>query len=475
MASSKAKRPQPEGLLSPARLFAIRLFILIAIAIACYLFWVSLGGVAVAGCGPESNCDQVLHSRWAYWFGIPVSAVALSIYLAIFVTSLRLGSNVPIALQRQAWKILIPCAITVIGAGVWFIGLQLFSIRAVCPFCMAAHGAGLVAATIVLLSAPFRNPPEKPWQAEKEVFVPLMLARKLSLAAVGGLALLVAGQTLHQRKTFAVTTMPTNIVAHPASGTSAPPPLLTSGAQPTSSPPTALATPQSNLPPSTRPSVATTEQKQLTHSVESTPGTNETFQIYGGMFSFDLRDVPLIGNVAAPHRMVSLFDYTCHHCRIMHGHLMEAHRTLSNKLAIVNLPMPMDGACNRMVRRTPSAHSNACEYARIGLAVWRANRQAHGQFDDWVFAPETPPPLDQTRDYAIQLTGKAAFDQAMQDRWIDEQITRSIAIYSTNMIHAGNGNMPQLITGFTVTSGQFKDVQELYGMLAKNLGLKPGS
>jgi hypothetical protein len=274
---------------------------------------------------------------------------------------------------------------------------------------MAAHGAGLIAAAMLLLSTPFRDPPEKPWQMEKQIFVPPALAKKLSLVAVAGLAVLVAGQTLHQPKTFAVTPVPTNIMA----------------------------------------------------------------QIYGGLFAFNLYDTPLIGEPEAPCAMVSLFDYTCHHCRIMHGHLMEAHRTFSNKLAIVSLPMPLNSACNPTVKRTPSAHSNACEYARIGLALWRANRKVHAQFDDWVFTPETPPPLNEARAYATLLAGKTAL--AMQDPWIDEQMARSIAIYSTNLNHLRNGNMPQIIISNKLASGTLSGVQELYRLLAENLGLKPGS
>jgi uncharacterized membrane protein len=473
MAPSKAKH-SPEGLLSSPRLFVIRFFTVIAIALASYLLWVSLGGLSI-GCGPESNCDKVLHSRWAYWFGVPVSAVALAVYVAMFVGTLRLGRDVPVAQQRRAWAVLIPGAITVIGAAVWFTGLQLFRIKVLCPFCMGAHAAGFVAATVVLLSAPFRHPPEKPWQAEKQVFVPFLLARKLSLAAVAGLALLVAGQALHQPKTFALTTVPTNIVAQTLAQTSAPSSLLASTEPPTSAPPTAAAAIKSNVEPPTLSSVATSAQHPSIPAVQSKPGTNGIFQIYGGLFSFDLRELPVIGDAAAPYKIVSLFDYTCHHCRIMHAHLMEAHKTLSNKLAIVSLPMPLDSACNGTVRQTPSAHSNACEYARIGLAVWRANRQAHGQFDDWIFASETPPPLPQARDYAMQLAGKAAFGQALHERWIDEQIQHSIAIYSTNLIHLGNGAMPQLIIGNKLASGTLTGVQELYQLLAENLGLKPGS
>src|SRR6187402_743909 len=88
-----------------------RVLLVAALLVSIYLGWVSFGGSAVGGCGPESNCDKVLSSRWS---------------------------------------LLVPAAWAVIGAVAWFVALQLFVIKAVCPFCMAAHVCGLAAAAILL-------------------------------------------------------------------------------------------------------------------------------------------------------------------------------------------------------------------------------------------------------------------------------------------------------------------------------------
>ena len=102
---------------------------------------------------------------------------------------------------------LIP-AILVIGAALWFFFLQLIIIKAFCPYCMVAHTSGFIAALLVLFAAPFGPAPEKPWQREKTVFLPSSLAQKLVLGAIAGVAVLVAGQTLHQKKTYVVTSIP---------------------------------------------------------------------------------------------------------------------------------------------------------------------------------------------------------------------------------------------------------------------------
>ena len=109
----------------------------------------------------------------------------------------------------------------------------------------------------------------------------------------------------------------------------------------------------------------------------------------------------------------------------------------------------------------------------MGLALWRAKPKAQPQFDDWVFTPETPPPLVATRQYASQLAGPAAFERALKDPWIEEQIQRDISIYETNGLR-GLGNMPQLIIGTNVASGTFSRAEDLFQLLSQNLGLKRG-
>ena len=393
----------------------LRFLLLAAFLISIYLAWVSFGGSSVAGCGPDSGCDKVLHSRWSKWFGIPVAVPAAILYALMLAATVRLTPGATPAQKRQAWTILLPAAWAVLGAVVWFATLQLFVVKAICPFCMAAHASGFVAALLLFSTGPIKEPPEKPWQKEKEVYVAPKDARGLSMIALAGVAVLVLGQALYRPATFNISRV--------GSG-----------------------------------------------SLQQTP-TNRFFEIYQGRFVFNMNEVPMIGAPAAPHAMVSLFDYTCHHCRIMHGKLKELHKTFPGQLTIVSLPMPLDSHCNYTVRVTPSAHSNACEYARLGLAVWRANRNVHEQFDDWLFAPEHPPELAAVHQHAAELVGAQSFQTALTNESVNRYLQLGIDIYATNFFFVRQGAMPQLIIGTNLLTGTI-EADELYRRLDNQLGLR---
>jgi len=376
-----------------------RLLLLCALAASVYLLYASFGASGIAGCGPESGCDKVLQSRWSHWFGIPVSMFSVLVYGALFGATFRFGAKADQAAQRAAWRVIIPLVVLVIASVLWFAGLQIFVIKQFCKFCMTVHAAGLVASLLLLRAAPIRNAPEKPWQAEKQVFVLPRVAMTFSLAAIAAFAVFAVGQLLHKPKTYA-------------------------------------------------------------------------FQTYDGRFQFDLNDVPLMGSPTNTSVIVSLFDYTCHHCRIMHWHLMEAHHKLSNQLSIISLPNPLDGRCNPSVRKTPPAHLQACDYAKLGLAVWRANHEAQHQFDNWIFTPEQPPDLPQAQQYAMSLVGSNQLARALEDPWVERTLHRGIAVYSTNYIHLHIGNMPQLIVGTNIVGGTFADTAQMYKVFEQNLGVK---
>src|ERR1051326_8126105 len=68
-----------------------RLWLLVALCGAGFLVAVSFSGAAVAGCGPGSGCNQVLASRWAYWFGLPVSLPGFVVYFFLLASTWALG------------------------------------------------------------------------------------------------------------------------------------------------------------------------------------------------------------------------------------------------------------------------------------------------------------------------------------------------------------------------------------------------
>lgn len=380
----------------------VRALLLMASALSIYLAVITLSGAAVAGCGPDSGCDRVLQSRWSKWFGIPVSVFSVVVYGALFAATLRFRRKKDPASERAGWHIILPLTVLAVLAAVYFIALQVAGLRQVCPLCMTVHIAGLVASALLLWQVPIRRAPDKPWQAEKLVFVSRRAAARMALIAVAAFGLFAGGQALQKPKTY-------------------------------------------------------------------------SFQTYDGRFQFDLNDVPLIGNPARTNAIISLFDYTCHHCRTMHWHLMEAFPRVSNHLAIISLPNPLDSACNPNIRQTHKLHQNACNYARLGLAVWRANRKMHHEFDDWMFKPEHPPSFAEAQQYAANLVGSNQLARAMEDPWVGQTLQKGINIYSTNYLHLKNGNMPQLMMGTNLMGGTFGSPDELIKAVGRHLGIAPSS
>ena len=104
--------------------------------------------------------------------------------------------------------------------------------------------------------------------------------------------------------------------------------------------------------------------------------------VSGNKFRLNSRHWPLLGNPDAKYIFVEMFDYTCPHCRSTHRAIDGAFKEYGDDLAVIALPVPLDGSCNDTVRNTSSSHANACELARISVAVWRVDRSKFRDFHD---------------------------------------------------------------------------------------------
>jgi uncharacterized membrane protein len=391
----------------------IRVFSVIAFGLSAFLLWESLTGNRLPGCGLESGCGVVLRSRWAYWLGVPVSLFALLTYAVVLLATAP-GLAAPAARVRpRRGALLLAAAVALIGAALWFVGLQLFVVRAICPFCMAAHACGLLVGALIL----------RRMFASKMHIAPRMAFRS---ALAGGLFVVVlgAGQVAHAPPTYAVRAMSTGVT--------------TTAANPAGP-------------------AATKSPRQL--------------QLHGGAFTVDLNDAPVIGSPDAPHVIVHLFDYTCQFCRSLHPFLLRAARQWSNQLAIVTLPVPLEAGCNRLVKHAMPEHTNACAYARAGLAVWRADHAAFAAFDAWMFSRRVPPPPDEVAAEAMRCVGTNAFRAALADPWINQQLERDIAIYEANHTRYRLSDLPELMIGTNLVAGAFGSAQLLNQFLATQLAL----
>ena len=131
--------------------------------------------------------------------------------------------------------------------------------------------------------------------------------------------------------------------------------------------------------------------------------------------------------------------------------------------------MPLDPQCNSTMTRANPNHTNACAYGRLALAVWRADRAKHHEFEDWLFTGEKPPPVEAALERARSLVGADKLSQAIADPWVEDQLKQAVAIYEL-AYRSGQGRMPQLIVGSSVAVGTYESA-DLMKLFAEKLGL----
>jgi hypothetical protein len=195
--------------------------------------------------------------------------------------------------------------------------------------------------------------------------------------------------------------------------------------------------------------------------------------LYNDKFLMALDDTPMIGSPGASNIIVDLYDYNCPHCRLLHPMLVQVQRRLGDQLGIVCLPMPMDTNCNPFVPQGHPTFTNSCQYARLGLAVWRANREAYAEFDERMFQSEKPLSVDQAREYATQLVGAAELNANLTNQWIEQLILTACYLHHTNWASTGGDAMPQIIIGEAISVGAINSPNHLLVLLEKYLGIKP--
>ena len=117
-------------------------------------------------------------------------------------------------------------------------------------------------------------------------------------------------------------------------------------------------------------------------------------------------------------------------------------------------------------------HVNACEYARIGLSVWRAKPAVLHEYENWFFEPERPRPVAETRAKAAALTGRPDLAMVEDDPWINDWLKLGRDLFKANWDKSGRNFLPMLMAGPMLVSGEIKTDAELFDLLEKYMGLK---
>ncbi|MFT5528334.1 MAG: putative membrane protein, partial [Pirellulaceae bacterium] len=107
-------------------LWVIRLFALVAAAVATYLFVLSMSGRGLpVGCGSGSGCAEVLQSTWSAVFNIPVSGPALLAYAAVIFATFLVKTNASAFTQEMGWRLLVGLGTAIAASIMWFVVVQL--------------------------------------------------------------------------------------------------------------------------------------------------------------------------------------------------------------------------------------------------------------------------------------------------------------------------------------------------------------
>ena len=446
MGKSKREREKQttQGPLTGNWTHVVRILLFSASIITAYLALATLSkGGQVPGCGPESDCEKVLTSSWAYWLGIPVSLLGLGLYGAFFFTtfSLKIGQQQK---ARRSLNSLTLFSFAILGAAAWFVGVQAVAIGAFCPYCCTAHGMASLAALIFLSQA--NN-------------IGSRLSARLNFGAAIGVALglvtvVAAGQIIIPKE-------------QPA------PKIVNLGQAQPNAPIVETKTARTPKPaPAVDTELSTPAVKTVTPT-NPEPAKAGAFHIPKSDLSLDTSRLPLLGPVKAPHRIGCLFDYTCHHCRQLHGYIIESIEKLQGQVSCVMIPMPLDANCNGTVKRTGRDHVDACKYARICLAVHQVAPAKYHEFDRWLFSDhKTTKPLDTVKQHAATLVGAGVLDKAIASATVQQQLQQNIRAYELNSKNGRSSFMPQTIINDQVIFGPPPSAAALQTAIKQTLGLK---
>ncbi len=400
--------PLPPG---DAGWWPIRGVGVVGLLVGAYLLIVSLSQRGVPlGCGAGSGCDEVFRSRWSHVAGVPVGAAACVAYAAAIVFSFLAERSRLESLRRIGRHGLLGVATAVTLGAVWFVGLQLFVLKAVCLWCMAEHGIGFLLAGLIVWQ----------WRKVRAVETPSAGEHRGGAGVLLGAAavMVMAGVQMFVNQSGAA-------VARLPAGENA----------------------------------------------DTGPGPERQVAVLNGELVVAVRDVPHLGNPDAPHVLVLLFDYCCPHCRATHGFLAEGLQRYPEQYVVVLLPMPLDADCNPTVIETERRFAEACELAALALAVWNVAPQAYAEFDAWLFEPERPRSLEEARAKAESVAGTEALQSALEDPQIAARIAADVEAYAGSGAQTIPVLMSPEMDSVV---GRTETAEELFAILESELGLQAG-
>ncbi len=447
--------------------------------------------------------DAIIASNWSSTFRIPVSTLAVPVYGTMLLMLTLIGAHMPQILQWVAWRVLLVCAFLSGMAAVWFITLQFVATKDLCIICLISQFSALALAGIIWFRGPNRPRRTNPSRTDP-VKIHRGVIYRLGATSALCMALLIVGQLTSVRWTpgaFPDSTavaggastgsggLPTSYTgpagitseetgrsrslftasggmqlpeglrsesadATQSSAASAPFELLRGLNDPVKAPtPPPTTEVASNLKEEVRNTpVAAPDMRNLLQEIIKDEGIRIA-RYMGGALHITVQDHPTLGKSSAKHVVTFFVDYTLRECRERNAYLEQIRRRYGDQIAIVPIFSPLNPKCNQYVETEAGPEqANACEYAKLALAVWRARPEQFEQFHNWLMRGGDVVPLPVARAYAAQLVGPGPLQTALDDESVSTRLRRDTAIYQDS----GRGYLPKMLFEATEGSAAFQ-------------------
>ncbi|HQX50344.1 MAG TPA: vitamin K epoxide reductase family protein [Planctomycetaceae bacterium] len=464
----------------------------VAIGTSSYLLWADLTSSPIAGCGSGGgwlDCENVASSRWSLWLGLPVSLLALGIYLAM-ATALVVGTvdRFGRSARKVGWAVVTAAVFAAAMSAIWFIAIQLIVLQHICLYCMLAHTCGLVATATILLAGPMRAKS-------------MLATAALSFA---GFTVLAVGQMLtNPPDTYRIETFDGPTAGEPQQFEFAPPAEedqndesldddMFQAPQADSRDPSATdrhdtgqyVVDAAALAESLRgsltggrssarrslirqvflsvPGTLTTSLFQA-DSAETKPACRRVAAIQGGTIKLDVARWPHLGPSDARYVFVELFDYCCPPCRETYKTILGAQEQLGGQLAVVLLPVPLNSDCNPTVQMTNPMYKESCELSKLAVAVWRVDSTQFPSLHNWMLQGDQSPSYAEAKAKAVTLVDQGKLDAELASGVPDQFIARHIELYK----RVGQGTIPKLMFPRTSVVGKFSSVDGLVDLIRR--------
>jgi uncharacterized membrane protein/protein-disulfide isomerase len=503
---------------APVR-WTLRVLAWLAFGVASYLALTALSQTSVAGCnlGAHVNCDAVLSSSWSKFLGIPVSFLGLACYATLAALSVLLGLHNATA-NRWISTVFIALSIVAAGASIWFIAVQVFSIKIFCLYCLIIDVCGIALGIVATAFAVRAVLAERSMPQPRTVQTGLMALRTALpgsarnpqampqtatsqpwlLPAVGVaipmLALLIGGQILFPYQTYGLEkadlkdtiAMDGSKTDGKADGTSeasthvamrVSPGSDTDEKNPPADPPNDKAAGAAK---DSGKSTAADEKNaaaQPPPEVPAEPAKKRLVKVLNGKLTLDTYQHPIIGSPEAPHVAVEMVSYDCPHCRKMAATMQHALERYGDQVALLVIIIPFESSCNKLLTDPAANHPGACDTAKLGLSIAKVNPTAFGTFHEFLMSTKDKPPLmGAIRSKAYVLADRSQVRELAEKDETAKKVEAYVNLFG-RLQKQSEGNkkfgLPIQILGDFIMTGEVEKEEDVFKAWEEHLGVKP--